>query len=68
MVLYNSFRLIRQFSLISKTEKNMNLHMVTHISIDNDHDCLTSMIWPFTLTAFTSVAHASVVQILSHLS
>ena len=27
--------------------------MVTQLCIDHGHSCLTSMIWPFTLTALT---------------
>ena len=51
--LYNFLRLIQLFSLISKTEKNMNPQMVTHLSIDLGQMYLTSEIWPFFLTAFS---------------
>ena len=33
--------------------KNINPQMVTHLSIVHGFSCLTSAIWPFTLTALT---------------
>ena len=33
--------------------KNINLQMVTHLSIVQAHSCLTLVIWPFTLTTLT---------------
>ena len=55
-VLCNSVRLIRLFRLFSKNQywgKNSNLQMVTHLSINLSAGCLTSEVFPFTLTALT---------------
>ena len=53
-VLYNSLRLIRLFNKISKIEEKIIIsQMVTHLSTVQTHGCLTVLIWPLSLTAFT---------------
>ena len=37
----------------SQTERMRGWHMVTHLSINHGLRCLTSVIWQFTITAFT---------------
>ena len=50
--------------IIAKLKKDKKC-MVTHLSIILNTDCLTSVILPFTLTAFSLLVHACIVQMLA---